>query len=123
MLKKRTVIALVSVLALFVTATPAQAHQRKSGPSRNSAPGQINGHPCGGDLPPCYVLYRETKGRNIMNSQGSGAAGFWQVMPRTWNRFRGYRSAINAPSEVQDDFARGLWANGKGCSHWRACTR
>lgn len=122
MFGKRTLIVIASILLLLGAATPAQGHEQRGGPSRSRAPGQINGHPCGGDLPPCFVLYRESKGTNVKNKRSS-ASGFWQVINGTWKGYGGYRRAMDAPGNVQDDFARKLWREGKGCSHWNACRR
>ncbi len=92
---------------------------------------------CGGDLPPCYVKQRESKGDyRVWNGGcyapvgwsgsrspcgGSTASGAWQILRSTWNGFGGYLNAADAPPEVQDAKARMLWANGRGCSHWSAC--
>lgn len=102
----------VSVIGL----SPAAA----AGPAHNRAPGQVAGHPCGGDLPPCYVLYRESKGTNAQNRHSS-ASGYWEFVRGTWNHYQGYSTARSAPGAVQDDKARLVWDNGRGCRHWRAC--
>lgn len=67
-------------------------------------------------------MYRESGGDpTVYNYGGSGASGKWQVMPSTWNNYRGYPNAADAPEWVQDEFARMLWADGDGCAHWSAC--
>jgi hypothetical protein len=82
---------------------------------------------CGGDLPPCFVKKRESKGDyRIWNGGcyapigwqgsrspcgGSTASGAWQILRSTWAGF----------DEVQDAKARLLWAGGRGCTHWSAC--
>lgn len=83
---------------------------------------------CGGDLPPCYVMLRESKGYiNIWNGGCSypcgvsSASGKWQFIRGTWNGYGGYRNAADAPESVQDSKARQLWAGGRGCGHWGAC--
>lgn len=76
---------------------------------------------CGGDLPPCYVMRRESGGNIRARNPRSTASGKWQALDSTWRRFGGYRSAWMAPERVQDDFARRLWNHGRGCSHWSAC--
>ena len=85
---------------------------------------------CGGDLPPCWVMHRESKGDiRIWNGGcyngpcrgGSTASGKWQFVRGTWGGFGGYRNAADAPEQVQDAKARHLWAGGRGCSHWSAC--
>jgi hypothetical protein len=62
---------------------------------------------CGGDLPPCWIMMRESRG-NIRAMNPSGAAGKWQIMPGTWNGYGGYSSAADAPEAVQDAKARTL---------------
>ena len=77
---------------------------------------------CGGNLPPCYVVDRESKGQiDIYNTQGSGASGKYQFMPETWNGYGGYANAADAPESVQDAKAEEVWAGGAGCSHWSSC--
>lgn len=76
---------------------------------------------CGGDLPPCYVMRRESRGIITARNPRSTASGKWQALDSTWRHFGGYRSAWLAPERVQDDFARRLWDHGRGCSHWSAC--
>jgi hypothetical protein len=56
---------------------------------------------CGGSLPPCWIMMRESGG-NIRAMNPSGAAGKWQIMPGTWNGYGGYASAADAPEAVQD---------------------
>lgn len=86
---------------------------------------------CGGDLPPCWVMNKESKGDiRIWNGgcyngpcggRSSTASGKWQFIRRTWAGFGGYANAADAPERVQDDKARQVWAGGGGCSHWSAC--
>lgn len=98
---------------------------------------------CGGSLPPCYVMNRESGGGyiNLWNGGGgpgctapygwtgkspcgsSSASGKWQFVRGTWARFGGYLNAADAPESVQDAKARQVWNGGRGCSHWRACGR
>ena len=90
---------------------------------------------CGGDLPPCYVMQRESGGNPYAVNPGhrgapyadpgdpwTHASGKWQDMPSTWNRYHGYPYAAAAPVSVQDDFNRLLWNHGAGCAHWQACS-
>jgi ribosomal protein L12E/L44/L45/RPP1/RPP2 len=90
--------------------------------SRYSAPGEINGVPCGGTrLPPCSVLRTESKGNlNAYNATGCahkdgsrGCYGAWQCDPRTCDG--------TGTLEEQTAEAARVWAGGKGCSHWNAC--
>lgn len=97
------------------------------GPLPTNVAGQVNGYPCGGDLPPCWVLWRESKGNptavNPRGCSGRSCGGLWQFDPRTWAGFGGYARAELAPPDVQNAKARALWAGGRGCSHWAACGR
>lgn len=90
----------------------------------------VNGYPCGGDLPPCWVLQRESRGdpevwnggcHNGPCPGGSTASGLWQFLRSTWAGFGGYDNAADAPADVQNERAREVWAGGAGCSHWSAC--
>ena len=90
-----------------------------------SVGGSLNGHPCGGDLPPCWVMMRESGGNpravNPHGCGGRGCYGKWQYDPNTWRNYDGYGNAAEAPESVQDDKARQDWAGGVGCHHWSAC--
>lgn len=83
--------------------------------------GSVNGYPCGGDLPPCYVLARESGGNPTAQNPHSTASGLWQVLDSTWRGYAGYAKARLAPADVQNNFARQLWNHGAGCHHWFAC--
>ncbi len=76
---------------------------------------------CGGSLPPCYVMRRESGGNIRAQNPRSTASGKWQFLDSTWARYGGYAKARHAPESVQDAKARLLWAGGRGCSHWNAC--
>lgn len=76
---------------------------------------------CGGDLPPCYVMMRESRGNITAQNPRSTASGKWQFLDSTWGRYGGYAKARYAPERVQDARARDLWNHGRGCSHWNAC--
>lgn len=76
---------------------------------------------CGGDLPPCYVMMRESGGDIRAQNPSSSASGKWQFIRGTWAGFGGYSEAYLAPESVQDAKARQLWAGGAGCGHWSAC--
>lgn len=72
---------------------------------------------CGGDLPPCWVMMRESGGNprayNPTGCSGRGCYGKWQFDPRTGD---------GTGSEAEQDAeARRVWNHGKGCSHWNAC--
>lgn len=72
---------------------------------------------CGGDLPPCWVMMRESGGDinayNPTGCNGRGCYGKWQCDPRTCSG--------TGTEEEQDAEARALWNGGRGCSHWAAC--
>jgi hypothetical protein len=76
---------------------------------------------CGGSLPPCYVMMRESRGNIHAQNPTSTASGKWQFLDSTWQRYGGYAKARYAPEKIQDEKARILWAGGRGCSHWSAC--
>lgn len=76
---------------------------------------------CGGRLPPCYVLERESRGSLTVINPASGASGKWQFIKSTWNWFGGYENAADAPESVQDAKAAEVWNGGAGCSAWSAC--
>ena len=76
---------------------------------------------CGGDLPPCWVMMRESKGDIHARNPRSSASGKWQFIRSTWAGFGGYSDAYLAPESVQDAKARILWNHGRGCGHWSAC--
>ncbi|MEJ7763894.1 MAG: transglycosylase SLT domain-containing protein [Acidimicrobiales bacterium] len=111
----RRLLALVAVVTLLVSsAAPVAAHG-------SSSPGSINGYPCGGNLPPCYVMWRESRGNPTAQNPTSSASGLWQFIHGTWNHYKGYNEAKYAPPSIQNEKARFVWAGGRGCSHWRAC--
>lgn len=88
---------------------------------RYHATGSINGYPCGGDLPPCWVLDRESHGNPTAENPRSTASGLWQFLDSTWAGYGGYSHASHAPPSVQNAKAAALWNHGAGCSHWSAC--
>jgi hypothetical protein len=96
----------------------AQQRQRTTRTATPQQAGSSTGHACGGDLPPCCVMMRESKGNpNVVNAS-SGAAGKWQFMPGTWAGYGGYSSAAQAPESVQDARARQIYAGGAGAGNW-----
>lgn len=101
----------------------ANAERRSTQPHPDAAPraAQQGTGRCGGDLPPCYVMMRESGGNIRAKNPSSSASGKWQFLDSTWAGFGGYARASQAPESVQDAKARALWAGGAGCSHWNAC--
>lgn len=115
-----------------------RAAQRPTGTLRAAsassirATGSINGHPCGGALPYCWVLSRETGGTGSPTSWNPtgcyerktghrGCGGKWQFSWSTWGGYGGYDTANLAPEWLQDEKAAALWAAPHGCHHWAAC--
>lgn len=94
----------------------AEQASRQAAP-RASANTPGNGR-CGGNLPPCCVMQRESGGNITAQNPTSSASGKWQVISSTWNGYMGYPSAASAPEWVQDQFAAQLWAGGAGSGHW-----
>lgn len=93
--------------------------------------GTVNGYACGGSLPTCCILFRESKGDPYAVNPGHMgapygdpgdpwyyASGLFQDMPSTWNYFDGYPYAAAAPATVQYEFNVRLWNNGAGASNW-----
>lgn len=73
---------------------------------------------CGGNLPPCCVMQRESGGDITAQNPSSSASGKWQFIASTWNGYGGYAEAYLAPESVQDAKAAELWAGGAGAGHW-----
>lgn len=103
--------------AAIVEAQEDARAARRSAPVRSE---QGTGR-CGGDLPPCYVMERESRGDIRAENPVSTAAGKWQFIDGTWDGYGGYSHASDAPEDVQDQKARELWDGGNGCGHWSAC--
>jgi len=106
-------------------------------PGRRTAPsvsaGEVNGYPCGGDLPPCWVLMRESRGNpDAYNPNGCvwtdkdgathrGCWGPWQF-GTMWAGKLGLPADLStATTEQWNSAARALWDGGAGCSNWAAC--
>lgn len=76
---------------------------------------------CGGDLPPCWVLARESGGNihaynptGCANDRlGPGCSGKWQCSRSTCDG--------TGSEDQQDAEARRVWDGGRGCAHWNAC--
>lgn len=98
-------------------AADAKAAATKAAAARAAAP---QGR-CGGNLPPCWVMQRESRGNIRAQNPSSSASGKWQFIDSTWAGFGGYAHAWQAPESVQDAKAAQLWAGGRGCGHWSAC--
>lgn len=127
----------VTTLEVVPVPTTAQAVLPEySGPESDdewwqNQPGYNGSYPsgsCGGDLPPCWVMQRESGGNpaaispyGFCDTGDTRCYGKWQASIGTWGGYGGYANAALAPESVQDEWARSLWNNGRGCSHWNAC--
>jgi hypothetical protein len=98
------------------TSTSSSTARRST--SRSAPAYEAGSGRCGGDLPPCSVMQRESGGNIRAQNPSSSASGKWQFIDSTWNGYGGYASAADAPEAVQDAKARELWAGGAGCGHW-----
>lgn len=103
------------------TAAPAPTVPPQTAPPATQPPApvvaEVHGA-CGGNLPPCCVMLRESGGDPTAVNASSGASGKWQFMSDTWQGFDGYNSAAEAPESVQDARAAQIWAGGSGAGHW-----
>src|SRR5262245_35636689 len=89
--------------------TPTRARRTRAASARGSvSSGSIGGYPCGGALPPCYVLARESGGDPNAQNPSSSASGLWQILDSTWGGYGGYASAADAPPAVQNERAAQL---------------
>jgi hypothetical protein len=86
-------------------------------PAVAGAPAGFTPGECGGSLPTCCIMMRESGGNPTVYNP-SGASGKWQFMPGTWAGYGGYGSAAQAPEWVQDARAAQIWAGGAGASNW-----
>lgn len=97
--------------------TPTPVSTAKPTPAPSRQPSASSTGRCGGDLPPCWVMMRESGGNirahNPTGCSGRGCYGKWQCDPRTCD---------GTGSEAEQDAeARRVWDHGRGCSHWNAC--
>lgn len=75
---------------------------------------------CGGDLPTCPIVWRESRFDPHAENPTSTASGLYQFIDGTFATCRtGYRHASSAPVSVQVSCARQIWNHGRGASHWR----
>ena len=98
-------------------AAAAAAAAAAQHPAVVGAPAGFHPGECGGALPTCCIMMRESGG-NPAAYNPSGAAGKWQFMPGTWAGYGGYASAAQAPEWVQDARAVQIWAGGAGAGNW-----
>ncbi len=101
------------------TAAPVTQPPATQPPAPQPAPQPVSVHgACGGNLPPCCIMMRESGGDPSAVNPSSGASGKWQFMPDTWANYGGYPTAASAPEWVQDQRAAQVWAGGAGAGHW-----
>ena len=74
---------------------------------------------CGGALPPCYVLLRESGGYSKAKNPTSTASGLWRVHRRNVGRIRRLRPRLGCAGGRQNARAVQVWAHGAGCSNGR----
>ena len=82
--------------------------------------------PCGGgDYPPCYVAFRESRNRydayNPTGCDGGPCYGRWQFSGQWGGKLGLPLDLSTATPAQQDEAARLLWNHGAGCSNWNAC--
>lgn len=79
---------------------------------------------CGGDLPPCSVMERESGGDPTAIGYGQcgrdDCYGKWQIDPDTAESVGYPRRLDLQPESVQDDAARAILAR-DGCGAWSTC--
>ena len=97
----------------------AEAQRVASTPGRSAPTARTpSSGRCGGDLPSCCIMNRESGGSLTAKNPSSTASGKWQFINGTWGGYGGYAEAWMAPEHVQDAKARELWAGGAGAGHW-----
>lgn len=103
-------------------ARQAEVRRRTSTPQAaprvaSQAPVASGSH-CGGDLPPCYIVQRESGGDPRAQNPTSSASGLFQITDGTWGGYGGYKHAKDAPVSVQEERAAQVWDHGRGCGNW-----
>jgi hypothetical protein len=98
------------VFVLAVADSQARAQARPEAPATQApaqaSPPSPSSGACGGDLPPCWIMLRESGGNIRAQNATSSASGKWQMLDSTWGGFMGYARAADAPEWVQDAKAR-----------------
>lgn len=107
------------------TTTTTTANAGSTAAFQGNSTGSINGYPCGGDLPPCYVLDRESGGDptayNADGCNGNGCYGLWQFSGEWAGKLGLPTDIASATVDQQNNAARTLWNGGRGCRNWAAC--
>lgn len=72
-------------------------------------------------LPALLLRIRRCESHDDYHAQNprSTASGGWQILDSTWQRYKGYRRAVDAPRSVQDEKALTLYAQ-RDTEPWRA---
>jgi len=94
---------------------------RTSPPTTAYEPPSPQGKSNRGELPPDYVVARESGGSYTAVNPSSGAGGRYQFLESTWRAVGGTGLPQDASPAEQDMRAAMLWDYGRGCSHWSAC--
>lgn len=68
------------------------------------------------------IRWCESRDRYDAENPRSTASGAWQILDGTWNHFRGYHHASDAPRLVQDQKALLLYRD-RGTQPWNASRR
>lgn len=106
----------------FFTELARQAAEKAQAAKKTShrgggGPARYGTGACGGNLPPCWVMMKESGGNinayNPTGCDGNGCTGKWQCNPNTCSG--------TGTEEEQDAEAAALWDGGKGCWRWAAC--
>lgn len=87
------------------TTPPEEVHRSVGGPAEAEIGGCIRMYESGGTT--------DTEGSN------SHQDGYYQIIPSTWDDYKGYEIAQNAPRWVQDERFNQLWEE-NGHAHWLA---
>jgi hypothetical protein len=107
------------------TTIPPPATIPTTPPTMPNLPALEGDVPCGGDLPPCYVVQRESGGTwDAYNPTGCSGTGCWG--PYQFGGF--WAGKLGLPSDLSTttkeqwvNAARLLWNHGAGCGNWAAC--
>jgi len=105
---RKLFLAVVLTVASAVPVTPSEGAPVVTGVLRRIGGCESSGRPNG------PLLWR------VVNRQGSSASGAFQIVNGTWDRYKGYRRAMDAPPEVQIEKAQALQRSQMGLRHWNA---